>query len=57
MRGDIQSGENGYFVPLGDYEMMARIIADLDKHRCKLPVMGRKAYDVIASKCKIERLC
>lgn len=34
--------------------MMARIIADLDKHRCKLPVMGRKAYDVIVSKCKIE---
>lgn len=54
VREDIQSGENGYIVPLGDYEMMARIIADLDKHRCKLPVMGRKAYDVIASKCKIE---
>lgn len=34
VREDIQSGENGYIVPLGDYEMMAHIIADLDNHRC-----------------------
>lgn len=50
-REDVVDGMNGYFVPIGDYEMMAQRILYLNEHRNLLRSMGRKAYECICSKC------
>ena len=54
VREDIVDGENGFIVPIGNYEMAVERILFLDKNRNLLPIMGKKAHDVVWPKSRME---
>lgn len=53
VKEDITNGENGYYVPVGDYQAAADRIEYLYKHRSKLRQLGEKAHaDIYPKSCK-----
>lgn len=51
-RDDIEDGENGFIVQVGDVEQIVEKICFLYNHRELLPVMGEKAYRTMKEKNK-----
>ena len=54
VKEDITDDENGYIVPIGDYNAMAERIGYLASHRERLRTMGKLAHDVVYPKSRIE---
>ena len=54
VKEDITDDENGYVVPIGDYNAMAERIGYLASHRERLRTMGKLAHDVVYPKSRIE---
>lgn len=54
VRDDIIDGENGYIVPVGDYQAMADRIALLAQDRERLKIMGGAAHDAVYPKSLME---
>lgn len=54
VKEDIEDGQNGYIVPIGDYGVMAERIEYLAHHRERLRPMGQLAHDVVYPKSRIE---
>jgi len=52
---DIRDGENGYIVPIGDYEAIAEKVSKLERNRNLLPDMGMKAHMELKEKCSMDR--
>lgn len=52
---DICDGENGYIVPIGDYEAIADRIEELEKNRILLPDKGMKAHMELKEKCSMDK--
>lgn len=54
VKEDITNGENGYYVPLGDYKAIADKIEYLSLHRERLRSMGERAHAVVYPKSLME---
>lgn len=55
VKDDIRDGENGYIVPIGDYEAIADRVAELEKTRDLLSDMGMKAHEELKEKCSMDK--
>lgn len=51
---DIDEGENGFVVPLGDVDAIVKQIRYLNDNRELLPIMGKKAHDRVYPLSSIE---
>lgn len=55
VKEDIQNGENGYIVEIGDYWSMAQIIDRLAKTKDLLEKQGNLAHKIIAEKSSMDK--
>ncbi len=55
-RDDVDDGENGFVVEVGDVDGIVEKICFLYEHRELLPIMGRKAYESIKAKSEAMNL-
>ena len=55
IRHFIHDNENGYVVPIGDIELMAKQIKELDDNRELLAEFARKSKQVIVDKCSVKK--
>ena len=53
---DVDDGENGFVVEVGDVDGIVEKICFLYEHRELLPIMGRKAYESIKAKSEAVNL-
>lgn len=52
---DVRDGNNGYLVPICDYESMAERIKYIDSHRDLLAILGEQAYNDMKNKVNPEQ--